>query len=78
MFFDWRSRRYRGGSGILQAGLVVVSVGIISADAESVVHVIQVDGTYTPTMTLDATYLPTRTLDGTYLPTLALDGAVED
>lgn len=33
MIFDWRPRRYRGGSGWQQPALAVAYVGIISASA---------------------------------------------
>lgn len=61
-------------AGIPTFLLVGLSVNAVS----TLPHVIQIDGTYLPTVALAATYLQTVSLTGTYLPTVALDGAVED
>lgn len=76
MVIDWRPRRCRGGSGWLQAGLVVVSVGV--AFEPAAVSTIDLTGSYVATHALTGSYVPTLTVTGSSVPSLTVTGLVED
>lgn len=78
MIFDWRSRSYRGGSGWLQAGLVVVAVGIAPPEAAAIVPAnVDITGTFTPDVTLTGTFTPDVTVTGTFEPNLDITGSID-
>jgi hypothetical protein len=76
MIFDWRSRRYRGGSGWFQAGLVVTSVGL--AFQPGAVGAIDITGSYVATIDLTGSYVATVDVTGSYVATVDIVGGADE